>query len=240
MRGARAPGARRPWVGAPRGRRCGPRAATFPERRPCAAPQRAVCPGEGRFLRAACPGGSSSEPRDSRGPPVTRPLRSAVALSSGVLPPSLPAVSAGAMERAAGPLRNAFSDRVLESKAPGAPLDCGVPGHDQRAEPRAPWGDHAGAPHPGPVPPRCPGGAFLPATPHPEERRALGVRPEPAGSALAELGQPPDSARWMLCVAGAKLKVSGVWARSPGSAAGGEVGADGGGGGRLVCGSPGP
>ncbi|XP_044088727.1 protein CASP isoform X5 [Neovison vison] len=110
------------------------------------------------------------------------------------------------MERAAGPLRNAFSDRVLESKAPGAPLDCGVPGHDQRAEPRAPWGDHAGAPHPGPVPPRCPGGAFLPATPHPEERRALGVRPEPAGSALAELGQPPDSARWMLCVAGAKLK----------------------------------
>ncbi|XP_059270596.1 protein CASP isoform X1 [Mustela nigripes] len=110
------------------------------------------------------------------------------------------------MERAAGPLRNAFSGRVLESKAPGAPLDCGVPGHDPRAEPRAPWGDHAGAPHPGPVPPRCPGGAFLPATPHPEERRALGVRPEPAGSALAELGQPRDSARWMLCVAGAKLK----------------------------------
>ncbi|XP_032184298.1 protein CASP isoform X8 [Mustela erminea] len=110
------------------------------------------------------------------------------------------------MERAAGPLRNAFSGRVLESKAPGAPLDCGVPGHDPRAEPRAPWGDHAGAPHPGPVPPRCPGGAFLPATPHPEERRALGVRPEPAGSALAELAQPRDSARWMLCVAGAKLK----------------------------------
>ncbi|XP_004761657.1 protein CASP isoform X5 [Mustela lutreola] len=110
------------------------------------------------------------------------------------------------MERAAGPLRNAFSGRVLESKAPGAPLDCGVPGHDPRAEPRAPWGDHAGASHPGPVPPRCPGGAFLPATPHPEERRALGVRPEPAGSALAELGQPRDSARWMLCVAGAKLK----------------------------------
>ncbi|XP_047568747.1 protein CASP isoform X7 [Lutra lutra] len=110
------------------------------------------------------------------------------------------------MERAAGPLRNAFSGRVLESKAPGAPLDCGVPGHGPRAEPGAPWGDHAGAPRPGPVPPRCPGGAFLPATPHPEERRALGVRPEPAGSALAELGQPRDSARWMLCVAGAKLK----------------------------------
>ncbi|XP_077930552.1 protein CASP isoform X7 [Halichoerus grypus] len=110
------------------------------------------------------------------------------------------------MERAAGPLRNAFSGRVLEGKAPGAPLDCGVLGHGPRAEPGAPWGDHAGAPHPAPVPPRCPGGAFLPATPHPEERRTLGVRPEPAGSALAAPGQPRDSARWMLCVAGAKLK----------------------------------
>ncbi|XP_032286714.1 protein CASP isoform X4 [Phoca vitulina] len=110
------------------------------------------------------------------------------------------------MERAAGPLRNAFSGRVLEGKAPGAPLDCGVLGHGPRTEPGAPWGDHAGAPHPAPVPPRCPGGAFLPATPHPEERRTLGVRPEPAGSALAAPGQPRDSARWMLCVAGAKLK----------------------------------
>ncbi|XP_025720342.1 protein CASP isoform X2 [Callorhinus ursinus] len=110
------------------------------------------------------------------------------------------------MERAAGPFRNAFSGRVLEGKAPGVPLDCGVLGHGPRAEPRAPWGDHAGAPHPAPVPPRCPGGAFLPATPHPEERRTLGVRPEPAGSALAAPGQPRDSARWMLCVAGAKLK----------------------------------
>nr|XP_045731570.1 protein CASP isoform X4 [Mirounga angustirostris] len=110
------------------------------------------------------------------------------------------------MERAAGPLRNAFSGRVLEGKAPGAPLDCGVLGHGPRAEPGAPWGDHAGAPHPAPVPPRCPGGAFLPATPHPEERRTLGVHPEPAGSALAAPGQPRDSARWMLCVAGAKLK----------------------------------
>ncbi|XP_027468697.1 protein CASP isoform X5 [Zalophus californianus] len=110
------------------------------------------------------------------------------------------------MERAAGPFRNAFSGRVLEGKAPGVPLDCGVLGHGPRAEPRAPWGDHAEAPHPAPVPPRCPGGAFLPATPHPEERRTLGVRPEPAGSALAAPGQPRDSARWMLCVAGAKLK----------------------------------
>ncbi|XP_045731570.2 protein CASP isoform X7 [Mirounga angustirostris] len=110
------------------------------------------------------------------------------------------------MERAAGPLRNAFSGRVLEGKAPGAPLDCGVLGHGPRAEPGAPWGDHAGAPHPAPVPPRCPGGAFLPATPHPEERRTLGGHPEPAGSALAAPGQPRDSARWMLCVAGAKLK----------------------------------
>ncbi|XP_034525850.1 homeobox protein cut-like 1 isoform X4 [Ailuropoda melanoleuca] len=110
------------------------------------------------------------------------------------------------MERAAGPLRNAFSGRVLESKAPGSPLDCGVPGHGPRAEHGTPWGDHAGAPHPAPVRPWCPGGALLPATPHPEERRAFGVRPEPGGSALAAPGQPRDSSRWMLCVAGAKLK----------------------------------
>uniref|UniRef100_A0A8C3WQI6 Protein CASP n=1 Tax=Catagonus wagneri TaxID=51154 RepID=A0A8C3WQI6_9CETA len=110
------------------------------------------------------------------------------------------------MERAACPLRNAYSGRVLESKAPGAPPDCGVRGGDLSAEPRAPSGDHAGAPHPAPEPPRCPGGAFLPATPHPEERRALGVCPGPASSALAAPGQPRDSARWMLCVVGAKLK----------------------------------
>ncbi|XP_057604062.1 homeobox protein cut-like 1 isoform X2 [Hippopotamus amphibius kiboko] len=110
------------------------------------------------------------------------------------------------MERAAGPLRNAYSERVLESKAPGAPLDCGVPGLGPRAEPQAPRGNRAGAPHPAPEPSPCPGGAFLPATPHPEERRALGVRRGPASSALAAPGQPRDSARWMLCEAGAKLK----------------------------------
>ncbi|KAJ8798794.1 hypothetical protein J1605_016597 [Eschrichtius robustus] len=110
------------------------------------------------------------------------------------------------MDRAAGPLRNAYSDRVLESKAPGASLDCGVPGLGPRAEPRAPRGHRAGAPHPAPEPQPCPGGAFLPANPHPGERRALGVRPGPASSALAAPGRPRDSARWMLCEAGAKLK----------------------------------
>lgn len=113
------------------------------------------------------------------------------------------------MERAAGPLRNAYSDPARESKAPGAPgapLDCGVRGCGPSAEPRAPRGAHAGAPHPAPEPLRCPGGAFLPAIPHPEERRALGVRPGPASSALAAPGQPRDSARWMLCVVEAELK----------------------------------
>ncbi|XP_062947654.1 homeobox protein cut-like 1 isoform X5 [Cynocephalus volans] len=110
------------------------------------------------------------------------------------------------MERAAGPLRDAFPGRVLESKARGAPVVCGVPGGGSRAEPRSPCGDRVGAPHPVPKLPPCPGGAFLPATPHPEERRALGVRPARASLALAASGQPRDSARWMLCVAGAKLK----------------------------------
>ncbi|XP_060141732.1 protein CASP isoform X4 [Globicephala melas] len=110
------------------------------------------------------------------------------------------------MDRAAGPLRNAYSDRVLETKAPGASLDCGIPGRGPRAEPRAPRGHRAGAPQPAPEPQACPGGAFLPANPHPGERRALGVRPGPASSALAAPGRPRDSARWMLCVAGAKLK----------------------------------
>ncbi|XP_049554821.1 protein CASP isoform X4 [Orcinus orca] len=110
------------------------------------------------------------------------------------------------MDRAAGPLRNAYSDRVLETKAPGASLDCGIPGRGPRAEPRAPRGHRAGAPHPAPEPQACPGGAFLPANPHPGERRALGVRPGPASSALAAPGRPRDSARWMLCIAGAKLK----------------------------------
>ncbi|XP_014652017.1 PREDICTED: translation initiation factor IF-2-like [Ceratotherium simum simum] len=111
------------------------------------------------------------------------------------------------MERAACPFRNAFSDRVLESKAPGAPLDCGLPDCGPRADPRAPRGDPAGAPHRAPEPLPRPGAPFLPASPHSEERRTLGVRPEPASSALAAPGQPRDSARWMLCVAGAKLKV---------------------------------
>ena len=110
------------------------------------------------------------------------------------------------MDRAAGPLRNAYSDRVLESKAPGASLDCGVLGRGPRAEPRAPRGHRAGAPYPAPEPQPCPGGAFLPANPHPGEQRALGVRPGAASSALAAPGWPRDSARRMLCVAGAKLK----------------------------------
>lgn len=127
--------------------------------------------------------------------------------------PAFPAGPGGAMERPPGRLRNAFSGWVLESGAPGGPPNCGVRGRGPRAEPRAPGGDRAGAPHPAPKLPPCPGGAFLRSTSHPEERRALGVRPEPASSTLAAPGQPRDSARWMLCVAGAKLKVSGgVWA----------------------------
>lgn len=66
--GRRAPGARSPWVGAPGGSRCGRRAATFPERRPRAAPRRAVCPGGGRFLPAACPGGSRPNPEAPAAP----------------------------------------------------------------------------------------------------------------------------------------------------------------------------
>ncbi|XP_032315521.1 homeobox protein cut-like 1 isoform X6 [Camelus ferus] len=110
------------------------------------------------------------------------------------------------MERSAGPLRNVYSGRVLESKALGTPWDCGVPGRGPRAEPRIPKGDRAGGPYLAPEQPRYPGGEFLPATPHPEERRALGVRRGPASSALAAPGQPRDSTRWMLCIAGAKLK----------------------------------
>nr|XP_019608272.1 PREDICTED: protein CASP isoform X6 [Rhinolophus sinicus] len=105
------------------------------------------------------------------------------------------------MEQAAGPLRNALSGRVLESKALEAPPDCGP-----RAEPQAPLGDRVRVPHPAPEPPPFAGGTFLSATFHPEERRALGVQPESASSALAAPGHPRDSARWMLCVAEAKLK----------------------------------
>ncbi|KAM8777653.1 homeobox protein cut-like 1 isoform 8-T8 [Rhynchonycteris naso] len=110
------------------------------------------------------------------------------------------------MECAAGRLRNVFSGPVLESKAPGDPAVCGVRCGGPRAEPRAPLGDSGGASYQGPKPQQCPGGAFLPSTSHPAERRVLGVRPEPASSALEAPGQPRDSARWMLCLAGAKLK----------------------------------
>ncbi|XP_063524256.1 homeobox protein cut-like 1 isoform X8 [Pongo pygmaeus] len=110
------------------------------------------------------------------------------------------------MERAAGALGDAFSGRVFESRAPGARWDRGVPGGGPRAESPAPRGDRAGAPRPAPEPPPCPGGECPPATPRPEERRTLRVRPARASSAPAAPGQPRDSARWMLCVAGAKLK----------------------------------
>eukprot|EP00074_Homo_sapiens_P105875 XP_024302436.1 protein CASP isoform X3 [Homo sapiens] len=110
------------------------------------------------------------------------------------------------MERAAGALGDAFSGRVLESRAPGARWDRGMPGGGPRAESPAPRGDRAGAPRPAPESPPCPRGECLPATPRPEERRTLRVRPARASSAPAAPGQPRDSARWMLCVAGARLK----------------------------------
>ncbi|XP_051693914.2 homeobox protein cut-like 1 isoform X3 [Oryctolagus cuniculus] len=106
------------------------------------------------------------------------------------------------MERVVGPFRGASSAPVLQSEAPGPPLDCGVPAGDAGAEPQAPREDCP----PASPPPPCPGGAFLPVTPQPEERRALGVGPPSASSAPAVPGLPRDSAGWMLCVAGAKLK----------------------------------
>ncbi|XP_013376004.1 PREDICTED: protein CASP [Chinchilla lanigera] len=102
------------------------------------------------------------------------------------------------MERAAAPLRDSFSVRVLESKAAGPPIDCGVRASGSGAEPQERYLT--------PELSRCSGGALLPGSPHPEERRVLRVRPASACSALAVAGQPRDSARWMLCVAGAKLK----------------------------------
>lgn len=109
------------------------------------------------------------------------------------------------MEHAAGPLRAAFSSPVLESKAPGAPLDCvetdcGSP---------SPRGDGAGASHSSAELPVCPEDGILPATPHLNQLLALGALPASASSAFAASGQPRESARWMFCVAGAKLKVSG-------------------------------
>lgn len=200
------------WVAVPdrrvRARARVEEAATFPERRP-----RAVPPGA-RAGDAASPPpvraeiaarlGAPAAPSDLRRPLPSLPPLGASALSAGP-----------AMERAAGALGDAFSGQVLESRAPGARWDPGVPGSGPRAESPAPRGDCAGAPRPAPEPPPCPGGECPPATPRPEERRALRVRPARASSAPAAPGQPRDSARWMLCVAGAKLKVSGVWARSP-------------------------
>ncbi|XP_040828789.1 protein CASP isoform X6 [Ochotona curzoniae] len=108
------------------------------------------------------------------------------------------------MERVVGPFLDAFSGHVLQSEAPGPPPDCGVPDGDAGAEPQEPCGDCSLATPPEPLP--FPGDASLPVTPKPEERRAHGVCPARASPALAAPGQPRDSARWMLCVAGAKLK----------------------------------
>lgn len=200
-------------LGAPGGRRCGRGlgAATFPERRSSAASRRAVLPKKGAPPPRRLSRQPSPRVQGLPCAPVTRPLPSGPLLRG----PPFPAGSEGSMEQAAGPLRNALSGRVLESKALEAPADCGP-----RAEPQAPLGDRVRVPHPAPEPPPCAGGTFLSATFHPEERRALGVQPESASSALAAPGQPRDSARWMLCVAEAKLKVSGVWARSSVSAGG--------------------
>lgn len=106
------------------------------------------------------------------------------------------------MERAAGPIRAAFSSPVLESKAPGASLDC----KETDCGSPAPRGDGIGASQSVVELPACPEDAILPATPHRNQLLALGVLPASASSAFAAPGQPRDSARWMLCVAGAKLK----------------------------------
>ncbi|XP_017653429.1 protein CASP isoform X8 [Nannospalax galili] len=105
------------------------------------------------------------------------------------------------MERAAGPLGDAFSRRVLETKAPGPPMDC----RESSCSSPSALGDGTGALHPAAELLQCPGGAIQAATPHLEEPHAVGVFPARASSGLAEPGQPRDSARWM-CVAGAKLK----------------------------------
>nr|XP_044998852.1 homeobox protein cut-like 1 isoform X2 [Jaculus jaculus] len=106
------------------------------------------------------------------------------------------------MERAAGPLGDAFSGRVLESNVPRALLDWDEQDRGPSELPR----DGAALPCAVTELPACPGDACPSATPRLEELCALGVRPERASSALAAPGQPRDSARWMLCVAGAKLK----------------------------------
>ncbi|XP_031194130.1 protein CASP isoform X2 [Mastomys coucha] len=106
------------------------------------------------------------------------------------------------MEQASGPLRAAFSSPVLESKAPGAPLDC----KETDCGSPSPRGDGIGASQSAAELPACPEDAILPATPHRNQLLALGVLPASASSVFAAPGQPRDSARWMLCVAGAKLK----------------------------------
>lgn len=106
------------------------------------------------------------------------------------------------MERASGPLQAAFSNPVLESKAPGAPLDC----KETDCGSPSPRGDGIGASQSAAELPACPEDAIPPATPHRNQLLALGVLPASASPAFAAPGQPRDSARWMLCVAGAKLK----------------------------------
>ncbi|XP_040587219.1 protein CASP isoform X9 [Mesocricetus auratus] len=106
------------------------------------------------------------------------------------------------MERAAGPLRATFSSPVLESKAPGAPLDCA----ETDCGSPSPRGDGTGASHSAAELPARPEDGVLPATPHLNQLLALGVLPASASSAFAAPGPPRESARWMLCVAGAKLK----------------------------------
>lgn len=197
--GVRAPGsAQRSAVPARAG------AATFSKRRPRADSSRAVSPGGGRRHPAACPAVPAGA-QDFPAAPSYLPLPFGPLLRDS----AFPAGPGGAMERAPGRLRTAFSGCVFESRAPGGPPNRGARGRGPSAEPGAPGADPAGAPHPAPKLPPCPGGAFLRSTSHPEERRALGVRPGPASSTLAAPGRPRDSARWMLCVAGAKLKVSG-------------------------------
>ncbi|XP_075421024.1 protein CASP isoform X7 [Tenrec ecaudatus] len=111
------------------------------------------------------------------------------------------------MERTAAPLPNAYPGQALEGYPPGTPPDWGGLGRSQRTEAPLPRVDRAGIPHPAPeLPPLPPWGAVLLTAPHPEESRALGDRPARASSAPAAPGQPPDSPRWILCVAGAKLK----------------------------------
>lgn len=117
----------------------------------------------------------------------------------------------GTMERASGPLQAAFSNPVLESKAPGAPLDC----KETDCGSPSPRGDGIGASQSAAELPACPEDAIPPATPHRNQLLALGVLPASASPAFTAPGQPRDSARWMLCVAGAKLKVEIHGSRLP-------------------------